>query len=288
MSTETRNAGKATSDQTSDSAARPLSPINEHENAILSGSKVEDDHADSVIFHKDWDLTFKLKSSFGTIAFKVIEVNVSSASDAFNNLLYKVNTRPKDSEWVIDLPGDNPEALGVILQIVHYKFGDVPVTPTVDEMFEICRLISKYDCTHLIQPWAENWSNLLKGVTNQEYTPIKNYKVLWVAWVLGASKPFHDMVDSIIVTSTADENGTLVHATGSKLEDLVLPEGLLGKLNLRIAVSTTLINLRDRRHHPGPLGNSSRYPQCYLAADVQVGRYGQQSSRSGLLQGWWC
>lgn len=228
MAGEAKNACSGAPIDRVGSASQQLDTYQECVDVAPSDVKDKDTREHLFIFHKDSDLTFKV---WPEICYKVIEVNVSSASDAFNNLLYEINTRPKKGAWVINLPDDNPQALKVILQIIHFRFGEVPKCPTIDELFEICILVSKYDCTHLIQPWAEKWGGLLKGFANNRNAPTLNFKVLWVSWVLGCVRPFRDMVDSIILTSKIDEHGDLIHACGAKLEDIVLPEHLLGKLH---------------------------------------------------------
>jgi hypothetical protein len=195
---------------------RILTPVDELNETITDGTQ---------IFNKDADLTFKLKSDSGFVEFKVNKFNVASASDAFGRLIFNENG---DSD-VIELL-DDTNAFALIMNIVHYRFLLVKKEPSIDELFQICILVDKYDCTHLVQPWAANWAAVLSTFTEGENAAAANYKALWVAWVLGCVGPFRQMADSLIVTSKVDEDGDLGHISGAKVQDLVLPQGLFGML----------------------------------------------------------
>ncbi|KAF7528974.1 hypothetical protein G7054_g9966 [Neopestalotiopsis clavispora] len=208
---------------------RILTPVDELNETITDGTQ---------IFNKDADLTFKLKSDSGFVEFKVNKFNVASASDAFGRLIFNENG---DSD-VIELL-DDTNALALIMNIVHYRFLLVKKEPSIDELFQICILVDKYDCTHLVQPWAANWAAVLSTFTEGENAAAANYKALWVAWVLGCVGPFRQMADSLIVTSKVDEDGDLGHISGAKVQDLVLPQGLFdGIVSVRSKTVAVLLD----------------------------------------------
>ncbi|KAI0175359.1 hypothetical protein BJ166DRAFT_588098 [Pestalotiopsis sp. NC0098] len=198
---------------------RALTPVKERDETTT----ITADHGCSQVFGKDTDLIFRLKSGTGHVEYKVNKFNVASASDAFGRLVFNENVGAD----VIDLD-DDLAAFAVIMNIVHYRFALVKKQPTMDELYRVCVVVSKYDCTHLIQPWADRWTAMLADFTTSDTATMENHKALWVAWVLGCVVPFRQMTDSLIVTSKIDEDGDLVHIGGSKIKDLTLPMNLLG------------------------------------------------------------
>lgn len=202
--------------------SRSLTPIQEQEIA-------------AIVFHADADLFINVDTDSGATKFKVNASNLGAASPAWNRLLYGNvrHARPQgdgDEPWMISVR-DNADALSTMLQIVHYRFDKVPKAPTVDEMYDILALTAKYDCTNLIFPWTIAWISQLEAfVKNPGDAATKNYKVALIAWELGCVQLFREMTDSLILTSTIDSENHLVHSSGIKLQDMVLPLGLLGKL----------------------------------------------------------
>ncbi|ETS73008.1 hypothetical protein PFICI_15183 [Pestalotiopsis fici W106-1] len=212
MSDLTPTQGGIAAAETTEPISRVLTPVNERDETMTDGSET---------FNKDADLLFKLKSNAGYVDYKVNKFNVAAASDAFGRVIFGEN----DGSDVIEL-SDDPAAFAVIMNIVHYRFILVKKEPSIEELFQICILLNKYDCTHLIQPWADNWAAVLSSFAEGKTAAAANFKALWVAWVLGCVAPFRQMADSLIVTSKVDKDGDLVHISGAKVQDLVLPQGL--------------------------------------------------------------
>ncbi|KAH6645037.1 hypothetical protein BKA67DRAFT_542023 [Truncatella angustata] len=262
MSDTTENPGNYATVEPTNSPPRSLSPINERDEAAPIGKPAADGKETVASFHKDADLVIKVTSKSDDVKYKVIWSNVAAASDAFARLLLEVNVQNKDNSTsrVVQVP-DNATAFRVLMNIVHYNFKEVPKQPTVDELFEICILVSKYDCIHLVQPWAESWAHVLADFTTGADVAIKNYKVLWVAWVLGCARPFREMADSLILTSKVDENGSLIHVGGEQVKTLVLPYGLLDGIDhvRSIIMQAILDEIRK------PLHDMSKY--CKVSTD---------------------
>ncbi|KAK6189399.1 Endo-1,6-beta-D-glucanase neg1 [Pestalotiopsis sp. IQ-011] len=197
---------------------RALTPVRERDET----TSITADSNGAQVFSKDADLAFRLKSGTGHVEYKVNKFNVASASDAFGRLVFNEN----GGADIIDLD-DDLAAFAVIMNIVHYRFALVKKQPTMDELYRVCIVVSKYECTHLIQPWADRWTAILVDSTASDTTTMENHKALWVAWVLGCVIPFRQMSDSLIVTSKVDEDGDLVHIGGFKVKELTLPMNLL-------------------------------------------------------------
>lgn len=247
------------------SPPRPLSPIEEH--GDLDGASAvaksdhgnNDDHA-SVTFHPDWDAVIKLKGKSGVIQFKVVSGNIAAASPVWRSAMYgdsgKPQIRPGKENLVLKVE-DNAKALETLLRIIHYDFAKVPKNLSLDDVYEITRLTSKYQCTRLVYPWASKWVGLLETYLQNADCPFGNYKAAWIAWELGSVKLFKDMMDSLIVTTNVDKDGEVVNKAGLKLKDLILPSGFLGMLirfhfHYRIFISSSAHQFTPRSNcsHP--------------------------------------
>ncbi|KAK8006018.1 hypothetical protein PG991_012315 [Apiospora marii] len=68
------------------------------------------------------------------------------------------------------------EYLGIILSIMHCKFGDVPYSFHYPELYEFLQLTEEYEVTHLLRPWAATWvtlyqdSGFLSSFPRRRYT----------------------------------------------------------------------------------------------------------------------
>lgn len=57
----------------------------------------------------------------------------------------------------INFADDPAEALLILLNITHFRFTDVPTTIPEALLSDIAILCDKYDCVHLVKPWASQW-----------------------------------------------------------------------------------------------------------------------------------
>lgn len=140
---------------------------------------------------------------------------------------------------ILNLDG-SAKAMTTLLSIVHYRFAEVPATLTLSELYDLCLTMAQYKVTHLTYPWAHGWlahlDLLMSSVTagSTAATPTKDvHKALWIAYTLGEKTLYKAMLQSIILNLSRDADGHLVIAGAAKLNDMMLPPGLLGKLILR-------------------------------------------------------
>ncbi|KAK7920058.1 hypothetical protein PG985_008080 [Apiospora marii] len=129
------------------------------------------------------------------------------------------------------------EYLGIILSIMHCKFGDVPYSFHYPELYEFLQLTEEYEVTHLLRPWAATWvtlyqdSGFLSSFPAEDILAMKMLgESLWIAWVLGEKNMFKRLTQYVIKEIPFNnEHSLLVGGWGdvALLEDPEIP-GLLG------------------------------------------------------------
>lgn len=136
---------------------------------------------------------------------------VSRASSVWRAMLngaFAESNRPapdSNKKWTVELPDDDPEPMLIILNIIHNHFDKVPRGSEmgIDPLYDLSVLTDKYDLTHLLHPWAEQWTapvrDSLAGRDIHRMQPrslLERY--LWVAWELGDLQLFNDVYISLV------------------------------------------------------------------------------------------
>lgn len=189
----------------------------------------------SVSFSVSSDIVIHVKSDGSKVCFNVSSALMSSASPVWRSELRGDGQKghSETSKWVINIDGDL-KALDTVFSIIHHKFNRVPPSVTLDELYEIARVISKYECTHLVYPWGNQWLKDLSIKAEDADCPSHCHKAVFIAWMFGDVKLFRDMVDVLTVSSKLDCDGQLVNVDGKPLKEMVLPSGLSGN-NISLA-----------------------------------------------------
>jgi hypothetical protein len=130
--------------------------------------------------------------------FVVCSKTLSRASRPFKKMLYgnfreSMKATTTSSEWVVELPEDDPAGMKVLLHIIHSNWEEVPTVVSLDLLNRVLDVADKYEMTHLTKPWANTWFQpLAKDVDEREYNVM-----LKVAWNIGADHVFKKIVKSM-------------------------------------------------------------------------------------------
>ena len=60
---------------------------------------------------------------------------------------------------VVELHDDDPAAITLICNILHYRYDSVPTHLEAEQLGQIAILCDKYDCSKPLQLWCEKWLN---------------------------------------------------------------------------------------------------------------------------------
>ncbi|KAI1798910.1 hypothetical protein F4811DRAFT_150953 [Daldinia bambusicola] len=189
-------------------------------------------------FDIDSDLDVPLKAEDGIVLCKVSSAQLALASPVWRTMLYgnKSIKRTDGKRLAVNIDGD-AMALETLFHIIHYEFDRVPVKLSLDELHHVAHVISRYQCAHLIYPWAETWINSIPTYDEPEERYRCSPKAVFVAWVLGDIPLFRQYVEQIILSSKLVE-GQLVDVDGNSLYEL----GNIHEL-LLVWISTTRLEI---------------------------------------------
>lgn len=142
-------------------------------------------------------------------------------------------SKPAFGPWVVNLPEDDPEALEIILNIIHANFPLVPNTPSIFELYEIFQMANKYDMIPALKPWAVAWLHVAENcqkVANR-FEGRERAALSYVAWELGQVELHRQMVKELIMYSSLSEDGRMI-SQKVLLDDVgpIGPPGLLGNI----------------------------------------------------------
>lgn len=128
--------------------------------------------------------------------FKVCSATMRRTSLVWEKMLFGPwkESKPSNGDWIVNLPGDKPWPTGLLLRIAHGRFAAIPNTLSLSQLCDILIVADKYDVVHLIQPWANSWSwvvrNTPKSLTAMDGAQSERVLRLHAAWELG----FEDIV----------------------------------------------------------------------------------------------
>ncbi|KAK8223667.1 hypothetical protein HDK90DRAFT_98885 [Phyllosticta capitalensis] len=211
-----------------------------------------------------------------TKVFIVSSKAMSMACDAWNAMLnghFKESQPSGTGQREIELLDDDPEALGILLSIVHLRFNSVPRSLEISLFQKITILTDKYDATHLLGPWCPDW---LKSVPKFEKSEVpkkpnefeKVYRAweipkqpdveakpkfedwLWIMWELGQEERFESLALGLVKTIRLGPDGECLTASGKTLDSSSdfqhIPPGILESImEVRKKTVTAMLEYTD-------------------------------------------
>jgi hypothetical protein len=91
---------------------------------------------------------------------------------------------------VIELGDDDPEAMGLIMRVLHYQGTVADRTMSVKSLARLAIQCDKYDFTRSLGPWTTTWLQNVR--TNDNSAEAFGFRIL-AAYMFGDSKGFRDI-----------------------------------------------------------------------------------------------
>ncbi|KAK4663629.1 hypothetical protein QC763_610060 [Podospora pseudopauciseta] len=169
---------------------------------------------------EDGDLVLHIGPTSNLRAFRIDSSTLRRTSEVFRAWICRWSTdKPSDSQWVFDLPEDDPASFKTILHIVHGQFDQATKTMAESDgsmLYELLVLCDKYNMAYMIKPWANAWLN--RTIKDTQDTP-SYWKLAFIAWELGRYDLFIESCQNIILTSQPSHDGSGLVAYGCQLGD---------------------------------------------------------------------
>lgn len=110
----------------------------------------------------------------------------------------------------IDFTEDDPQALRILLKIIHFQFQDIPAELEHRTLLHIAALCEQYMCVHLVVPWLSKWLNKASILNLESDSDFAEENCLFIYWVFGLSKSFHRLANELVLCAEEEEDGSYV------------------------------------------------------------------------------
>lgn len=114
---------------------------------------------------------------------------------------------------MVSLPDDDPDALKIVLLVVHYNFQPVPKTVPHELLLNLVVLAEKYGIISSLKPFWKDWyagiSATDKSSTYLKERPARLGQRLWIFLTLGATRGFIIAVIELLLHANSTVDGHL-------------------------------------------------------------------------------
>lgn len=110
----------------------------------------------------------------------------------------------------IALPGDDATAMSVLCNITHMRTADVDDAMDMAGLIKLALLADKYDCVHILHPWARIW--VTKLMLNKRPRDLE--RILVTAYILDLAEEFFQTSQAMIRDTTEPPNIVAALETG--------------------------------------------------------------------------
>ncbi|KAF4971073.1 hypothetical protein FSARC_2021 [Fusarium sarcochroum] len=129
----------------------------------------------------------------------------------------KENTNTNTNSWTVDLPDDDPTPFALLLNLIHARFEKIPAQVSVNQLYGICVLTSKYKMTEVLRPVAERWYKPIARPSN--YGSL--FKMAFVSWELGFADDLSQAAGHIVHNCRLNEDNQLtIGAKNKRLSEI--------------------------------------------------------------------
>lgn len=190
----------------------------------------KDFEGETVVIDSDGDIYLEVsKDGANSIRFLVVSQVLWTASPVFRCMFgprskFMEGTMVREAQVNGTQPPsiscDDPEAFGLVLNILHHRCESVPEIISVDMFVEVATITDKYDMRCALSLWALVWLERLRG---RKLLGSPHVGWLFVAWIFQWQDVFSSVVPIIVLDAEVGEAGNLlVPARSPESELLVL------------------------------------------------------------------
>lgn len=197
---------------------------------LLSSSTNKPDSS-TVIFDPSGDLVLVVNKAEEQRRFRVSTKVMSLASPVWRIMLDPSGPfqEAKRENGEVALPEDDPNALCIVLHIIHFRPRSLPNTIEDDELMSLAILCQKYDIAELVSPWLQTkWELIFLSYTHKDGCEAS----FVVAWVFQRFFGYaSSLVTRLILDCTLDDQGRFeVRMEDRGLLEDHIPSPIMGML----------------------------------------------------------
>jgi len=213
----------------------------------------------SIEFDLQGDVLLTLLSSAKIAKFRVNSNILCLASPVFRAMLgpksqfrerAALTGRTSASEPLeISLSDDDPEALGVIMRIIHLQYDWVPPSLNEDQLYKVAVICDKYSMRQSLEVWLTKW---VSPLVTPPAKPVSGDRWLFIAYAFGKKALFSRLTRDLILQCRSGKDGNLLTGNGETLSEHI-PRHIVGKWDdppgtARLNSHTPLAEISARRH----------------------------------------
>jgi hypothetical protein len=140
--------------------------------------------------------------------FRVCSAAMRRACQPWRSMLFGPwrEAKPAHGDWVVQLPEDDPDAMRILLLIVHGTVAEVPEGPSLDELEDLVQVADKYDLLHILRPWTMCcWEGRVLDIDYEAGEDL--ITCIHVAWQLRAGDAFAEKIKELALGLGYTETG---------------------------------------------------------------------------------
>ncbi|KAK3987172.1 hypothetical protein QBC44DRAFT_383391 [Cladorrhinum sp. PSN332] len=194
--------------------------------------------AATAVVDEDGDLILRIgaETTKGQRDFQVCSSTMRRCSQILKAMLFGgwKESKPDDgSQWIVDLPVDDPASFQVLLSLMHAKFAVTETLMTPQLLHSIMITVDKYNLWHIIRPFAQKWEDgawfeLDSRKEHWDDAHHDDLRLLHIAWLLGNEDRFSIVVRRLVYRSPVNPARQLVYPIGDESSNasVVIEEAL--------------------------------------------------------------
>lgn len=253
---------KIESDQESVSGSISEQPV------MIPASNIMDPRGDLILIAGPYGEAFP-----EPVPFRVCSRSLARSSAVLDAWLFEDNKLSGDG-WTLTCQDVHPEALRIILKLLHGRLNDLPATLDVQLLAELVILCNRYGILELSRSYCDTW---IKHIRAQKTIPKRLLPaVLHIFWILGDQAEFNRALRVLVLNLNPSLDLSLI-ANNRNLQAL----GIAGK--------RLLSSMRFPDTNPLVIRSCSASTRLGLDNDPQVTQHGNRGlikTRCTTLQGW--
>ncbi|KAF2185227.1 hypothetical protein K469DRAFT_500499, partial [Zopfia rhizophila CBS 207.26] len=156
----------------------------------------------------------------GPPKFQVSPKTMRLASRVWDSMFEKLDSHwPSRKNKTIAFDQDDPHMLLVVLNIVHFRFKELPGSLGFGQLVELARICQRYDLVGIMKPFLPQWTRRFQ---DSILNPGRE-KWLLIAHQFGYVDDFERIARHLVVHCTVNGEGRLVSLNGKVLLEEEFP-----------------------------------------------------------------